>query len=108
MDLRLFQADVARLFNTSEDTITGWENGRSKPQVHFYPQIIDFLGYIPFEVSEETIGGRIKSFRLTHGLSQKKLGKLLSVDESTIKSWENERRVPHESRLKKNRRNFRS
>lgn len=89
------------MVGTCKDSITGWENGRSVPHIHFYPGIIDFLGYIPFETSEETLEARIKTFRLTHGLSQKKLGKLLSVDESTIKSWENGRRVPNESRLKK-------
>lgn len=101
MDLRLFQADVARLFNTSEDTITGWENGRSKPQVHFYPHIIDFLGYVPFEVSEEILGGRIKAFRLTRGLSQKKMGKLLSVDGSTICSWETGQTIPYKRMIEK-------
>ena len=77
------------------DSITGWENGRSEPQIHFYPRIIDFLGYNPFETSKETIGARIKAYWLTHGLSQKKMRKLLSVDGSTICSWENGITVPN-------------
>ncbi len=95
MDLHLSQMDVAKLFNTCEDTITGWENGRNQPQTHFYPRIIDFLGYIPFEVSNETLGGVLKSFRLTRGLSQKSMGKLFSVSESTVASWENEQTTPN-------------
>jgi len=101
MDLHLLQSDVAEILNICIDSITGWENGRSEPQIHFYPRIIDFLGYNPFETSKETIGTRIKAYRLTHGLSQKKMGKLISVDGSTICSWENGITVPNRILLEK-------
>ena len=31
-DLKLLQKDAAKIIGVSEDTITGWENGRSQPQ----------------------------------------------------------------------------
>lgn len=100
MDLHLLQSDVSRMLNTCEDSVTGWENGRSVPQIRFYPRIIDFLGYNPFEASENGIGASIKAYRLTHGLSQKKLGKMLSVDGSTVCSWETGQTTPNESVFK--------
>ncbi len=44
MDLKLFQSDVARIFEVSTDCVTYWENKRSLPQVVYYPKIIAFLG----------------------------------------------------------------
>jgi len=43
LDLGLLQKDVAKLIGVSEDCITFWENGRSKPQKRFYLLIIKFL-----------------------------------------------------------------
>lgn len=101
MDLHLLQSDVARKIGTCTDSITGWENGRSEPHIHFYPRIIEFLEYIPFEVSDETLGGRIKIYRLTHGLTQKKMGELLSVDGSTVCSWETGQTTPYKRMIEK-------
>src|SRR5690606_30970241 len=49
MDLGLFQKDIAEIVGTSIDSITFWENGRAQPQIHFFPKIISFLGYYPFD-----------------------------------------------------------
>ncbi len=45
--LNLQQKDIAALFGVCVDTITGWESKRSKPQIRFYLQIIQFLGHNP-------------------------------------------------------------
>jgi len=88
LQLKMTQADVAKVFDICEDSMTGWENSRSKPQIQIYPKIISFLGYNPFSVDASTLGGRIKQFRLIHGLSQEDFAKKIGVNESTIFSWE--------------------
>ena len=96
MDKKLMQKEVAKLIGVSEDSLTGWENGRSEPQIQFVPYIIEFLGYMPIEVDVSTVGGRIKEYRMRHGLSHKKMGKLLGVDASTVGTWENNSSRPQE------------
>lgn len=88
LELGLQQKEVAALLGVCEDSITGWENGRSEPHVHYYPKIIAFLGYYPFS-DEPGIPGRIKKHRFTHGLTQKQFGKKVGVDGSTVSDWEN-------------------
>lgn len=98
IELGLFQKDLAQQFEVSEDCITNWENNRSNPQIQFYPKIIRFLGYNPFEVSSDTFGGKIKGYRVKNGLSHKELGKLLSVHASTVGDWENDNFTPSKSK----------
>ncbi|MFF5383385.1 helix-turn-helix domain-containing protein [Pedobacter suwonensis] len=88
MELKLFQKDVARICGVTEDCIANWEKNRSIPQIQFFPHIIRFLGYLPFEVDLTTLSGKLKAHRHIYGLSQKQLGKTLGVDGSTICSWE--------------------
>src|SRR5580700_654085 len=88
LQLRLLQADVAKIFDVCEDSITGWENERSVPQIQYYPKLIEFLGYNPFPIDTETLGGRIKKYRIEQGLSHKKLGEKIGVDASTVSAWE--------------------
>lgn len=47
LDLNLLQKEVAEILHVTEDTITGWESGRSNPMTHYIPRIISFLGYSP-------------------------------------------------------------
>ena len=93
MDLGLFQKEVAEIVGTSIDCITFWENDRSQPQIHFYPKIISFLGYYPFE-EVDSLSGRITKYRHLNGLTYKQLGKVLGVDGSTVASWEAGKTVP--------------
>lgn len=85
----LFQKEIANQFGVSEDCITYWENNRSVPQIQFYPKIIKFLGYIPFEIDTRDLAGKIKMYRYLNGLSHKKFGQILGVNGSTIGDWEN-------------------
>ena len=99
MELKLFQKDVAFVLGVTEDSITNWEKNRSIPQINFTPNIINFLGYLPFEVDFTTFSGKLKAYRQIHGLSQKKLGKILKVDSSTVCSWEIGENLPQENIL---------
>jgi DNA-binding XRE family transcriptional regulator len=99
IDLGLLQREVAKLIGVSEDSITYWENGRAKPQIQHMPKIIEFLGYNPLEVEEKNLAGKIKNYRLSHGLSHKKFGKLVEVDATTVGACENETSPPKDANL---------
>jgi DNA-binding transcriptional regulator YiaG len=88
MRLGLMQSDVAEIMQVSVDCITYWENNRSKPQINYYPSIISFLGYNPFEIHTNSLSEKIFAYRCVNGLSYKAFGKLLGVDASTVRSWE--------------------
>ena len=59
-------------------------------------KIIFFLGYYPFKASD-TFSCMLTKYRYTNGLTYKQVGKLLSVDGSTVASWEAQRTVPNRS-----------
>lgn len=81
--------------------ITNWEKNRTVPQIQFFPNIISFLGYIPFEADLTTLSGKLKAHRRINGLSQKQLGKILGVDGTTICSWELKEIQPHKAKFDK-------
>ena len=94
LELKLLQKDVAQKLEVSEDTITYWENGRSKPSIRQFPKIVEFLGYDPYSYDALTLSGRMKLYRHKNGLSQEELAKMLGVNESTVFSWEKEKHAP--------------
>lgn len=95
LELGLYQAEVARKLQVSEDCLCYWENGRNAPRLYQYPSIIAFLGYYPFEHETETFGGKIKRFKYEHGFSNEKLAKVLGLDEGTVTNWERNKHLPH-------------
>ncbi len=97
LDLNLTQNDVAKQIGVKEESVYNWENNRSKPKVYLLPKIIKFLGYVPFKHTNLTFGDKIKSFRREYGLSQRKLAKLWSVDQTTIRDWENGKHFPNKN-----------
>lgn len=97
----LLQKNVAELIGVTEDCLTLWENGHSKPSVGFYPKITEFLGYFPFEIDTSTLGGRIKRYRYLNGMSQEKLAEKLGVNESTVCDYENNQHKPLPGTFKK-------
>ena len=94
LELNLFQKEVAEILNITVDTITNWENNRYQPQIRYAPKVIEFLGYNPYGQTHNSVGERIKKYRHDYGLSYKRMGILLTVDASTIRSWENENNAP--------------
>ena len=101
LELKLRQEDVAGILEVSTDCMTYWENDRSKPQIQYAPKIIKFLGYNPFLFEMDTLGGRIKYYRLLHGLSHKKMGGIVGVDGATISTWETGKFVPDGTNFKR-------
>jgi len=88
LDLKLFQKDVAKIIGCDECSIWNWENNYNEPVLKFIPKIIDFLGYVPYDVSKLSFGERIKIIRQSNGLTIRELARELGVDPKTIWNWE--------------------
>jgi DNA-binding transcriptional regulator YiaG len=94
MDKGLLQKDVALELAVCEDSITGWENGRSSPVLHHYPAIIAFLGYYPFAHERESIAGKLQQWRFCQGLSHIDCGTRLKADSRNVRDWERRKKEP--------------
>lgn len=58
------------------------------------PKIIDeFLGYVPFECSEDSIG-KLRYFKQVRGLSYERLGELMGRDPEQLVNWLSGRHKP--------------
>ncbi|WP_369751276.1 helix-turn-helix domain-containing protein [Asinibacterium sp. OR53] len=88
------QASLAKLLGVTKDCVWLWEAERNTPQLHHYPALIAFLGYYPFDHETDTLGGKITRYKNLHGMSTKKLAKLLGVDEGTVAQWERNETKP--------------
>ena len=100
LDLGLTQGEVANIIGTkSIDAVRNWELGKGDPQIHYMPEVIKFLGYIPVPVCLDTLGDKVKTFRILRGLSHKAMGQLLNVNSSTIGSWEQNEFLPNKTKL---------
>ncbi|RXK81699.1 helix-turn-helix transcriptional regulator [Filimonas effusa] len=84
----MLQKEVAKFIGVTEDCVTLWENNRSKPMVKYYPKIIEFLGYFPFEIDISSFAGKIKYYRYINGFTQEDLARNLGINESTIFHYE--------------------
>jgi DNA-binding XRE family transcriptional regulator len=58
------------------------------------PKIIEFLGYIPFDMQFEDLWQKIYTYRQFLGLRQKDLARQIGVDPSAIGSWERGKHKP--------------
>lgn len=89
IELRLFQKDLAEIFNVSKSCISYWENNISEPQIQYYSPIFAFLGYCAFELEISTFAGKIKTYRYFNGITQKQFAKRMILDPATVGRWEN-------------------
>ena len=101
LDLNLTHKQAAKLIGVQDDSICNWEHNYVTPKIHLLPKIIQFLGYVPFELPKETMSDKMITYRKVHGLTQRKLAELLSVDETTIRDWENCKHKPSKKLLKR-------
>jgi len=79
LDLGLLQREAADKLGVDATTICNWETNRTSPQLRFIPEILTFLGYIPYDTQSGTLGKRIGACRRLLGLSQKELARRLGV-----------------------------
>ena len=99
--LGLFQRDVADTIGTTESTIWNWENNYATPYISYIPNIIKFLGYVPFNTSYNTLREKIVTSRKLLGLSQRKYARLIGIDPSTLGRWEQGKSTPRPEKLEK-------
>lgn len=93
IQLGLRQKDVAPQLGVGEHTLVDWERDQSAPYVSYYPAIIAFLGFEPWD-EPETLGERLRAERYRRGWSIALSAARLGVDEGTFAGWESERRTP--------------
>ena len=101
VDLGLFQKDIANIIGTNESTIWNWENNYATPYISYLPNIIKFLGYVPFNTSCNTLREKIVTSRKLLGLSQRKYAQLIGIDPSTLGKWERGKSTPRPDKLGK-------
>jgi DNA-binding XRE family transcriptional regulator len=101
LDLKLLQKDVAKKIGVDETSIYLWEGNRVKPSLSFIPKTIEFLGYIPFKMTSNSLAEQILTYRRLHGLTQKNLAHLLGIDPTTIGHWERGEHWPQKKFLNK-------
>ncbi|MCU7867409.1 MAG: transcriptional regulator [Candidatus Thiodiazotropha sp. (ex Lucinoma borealis)] len=93
LKLGLRQIDVAQTLGINSWTLRNWEHNRTEPSVQYYPAIMDFLRYCPYQRGD-TLGKKIMLHRTHQGLAQRQLAQLLKVDPRSISRWESEVRCP--------------
>jgi hypothetical protein len=82
------QVALGALWGVDNNTITLWERGKASPLVQYYPAIITFLGYYPFDHEIESISGKLRQLRYCGGHTYVQCGTLLEVDQFTVRNWE--------------------
>src|SRR6266850_2389072 len=93
LDLGLLQRTVAEQLGVRVDTVTLWENGRSRPLPRHHGSIVRFLGYDP-EPGDRSLAGRLRTIRRRLGLSQADFAVKVGLDEGSVCRWESGRRQP--------------
>jgi transcriptional regulator with XRE-family HTH domain len=101
LELSMNQKNVATLLGIKPTSITHWETGKVIPREIYSAKIIQFLGYDPYSFKTETLGQKIRAYRLFQGYMLKQLGDLLGVTECTIVSWQAGNTQPNEENFKK-------
>jgi len=87
LDLGLKQTEVAARLGIHFTSLQLWERGVGDPGVKPLPDIIRFLGYVPFQC-EATPGSRISFLRRCSGKTQEELAEMISCNPDTIGRWE--------------------
>jgi transcriptional regulator with XRE-family HTH domain len=100
LELNMLQKEVAQRFGITVCTVRNWERNRSNPSLIFIPKIIQFLGYVPYDTSEQDFGKKIAAKRRLLGWNQKELAHRVGVDPCTIHSWEKGEHKPRKLLLR--------
>jgi transcriptional regulator with XRE-family HTH domain len=93
LDRGLSRREVSKQLGVDETSVSNWETNRCVPAIRLIPNIVRFLGYVPYPAGK-SLPERLAVSRRSLGLSQKRLAKILGADESSLRSWESGRRRP--------------
>lgn len=93
LDRGEMQIEAMQQLGISQKTLINWEKNRSQPMVTYYPRIMDYLGYCPYQ-AVVSFGQKLKLHRQYAGLTKTHMAELLGVDVATIGRWETDRTCP--------------
>ena len=99
LTLGFFQRQVAAELGADETTLFRWEHNIVLPQIHYFPQILKFLGYDPFPASV-TLADKLRAARRRLGSTQTAFAEQLGVDPVTLRKWEQDKAQPNTRSLK--------
>ncbi len=92
IDLGLLQREVAEIIGVTVSSIYNWEHG-VEPELQYNPSIIKFLGYIPFDFPDDTVG-RLGWYKRTMGMNLDHLGEAMGRDPEQLSDWLSGRHYP--------------
>lgn len=92
LDRGLSQSEVAKILQVTTDSVTGWELNRHEPPARLAKRIIEFIGYVPFDAYEQSIGRQLYLARLISGMTQRQVAKKIGCDPSSVRYIELDRR----------------
>ena len=101
LDLNLTVEKAAQQMQTAHCNIHNWEQHRRRPHISSMPKIIEFLGYVPWKISCNTLGQRIATYRRLFGLTQRQFASKIGTDRWAVDSWENDCYKPEKEQLEK-------
>ena len=99
MDLGLLQREVADIIGVTESSIWNWEHG-TEPELQYNPKIIKFLGYIPFDCPDDTVG-RLAWYNRAMGMNLDQVGEAMGRDPEQLSDWLSGRHKPFRKSLGK-------
>jgi transcriptional regulator with XRE-family HTH domain len=108
LDLKLLQKEVAEKLGADATSVNNWEMNRTAPSLPFLPRIVEFLEYVPIEMSPSNPGELIAFSRKLLGISQEQLAQQLGIDPGTLGRWEKGKNRPSLQNWKKLKAVFRS
>ena len=76
----------------TESSIWNWEHG-TDPELHYIPKLIEFLGYIPFDCPDDTVG-RLAWYKRAMGMNLDNLGEAMGRDPEQLSDWLSGRHYP--------------
>jgi len=105
LQLKIHQSEAAHRLGVSTVSLSRWERDHTYPTWDYHGVITDYLGYDAFglcglrdpysnetngvaSLSNESLGQRLKSRRLTLKLTVKECAKKLNIDPKTVQGWE--------------------
>jgi transcriptional regulator with XRE-family HTH domain len=98
IDRGLTQSNAVAFLSVSVETLHNWETGKTAPVVKYWPAIMEFLGYCPYQRAR-SLGDRLRLHRMHQGLTLEDLAEILEVDPGSVSSWETGERPPREEYL---------
>lgn len=91
---------MADQIGVHEATVYHWERGWTSPEGRYYPKIIDFLGYTPYDPGA-SFGQQLSYIRRCLGLTQEQLAEKINLDPGSLMRWEQGKSAADERSLEK-------